>query len=155
MSKWLNPEINNIDKRLFPLPLLCGYTRLFFSRRWTQRIISHSAAYFETYLTNIIQTLKQKVINLGEHLRKCAVTWKFNIFRRISCEKGLRQYHIKKRQRKTCRPLGSELHIQVQWRRCRDSCVHRYEPGTMSTCVIGKWLQETMEMCGKPNRDKN
>lgn len=25
----------------------------------------------------------------------------------------------------------------------------------ISTCVTGKWLQETMEMCGKPNRDKN
>lgn len=42
-------KINNIDETLFPLPLLCGYTRLSFSRRWTQRRISHSAAYFETY----------------------------------------------------------------------------------------------------------
>lgn len=25
----------------------------------------------------------------------------------------------------------------------------------MSTCVIGRWLQETMEMCGKSNRGKN
>lgn len=25
----------------------------------------------------------------------------------------------------------------------------------VSTCVRGRWLQETMEMCGKPNRDKS
>lgn len=69
--------MKNTGKSLFSLPLLCGYTRLFSPRRWIQRRMSHSAAYFETYLTKMVHTLKQKVIiNIGEHLRKCTITWK-------------------------------------------------------------------------------
>lgn len=138
VSKWVRPEVNTIDRKLFPLPLPCWYTGHFSPSWWAWEVMSHSAAHWKNCLSTMIQ--RQQTITLeSDHkhwrtfekttVRRC--TWKFNIFRRISWEEAeMVSYMKKKRQRKRWRPLTSELCVIMHWKRiCRDNPVQLYKPG--------------------------